>query len=134
MIMRTPPRKGGVPISPYEGWPVARHRSDGLYHAVGGEAGCHGILTDGVNYFGVSILGYPLGDSAGLGFLSICDGLRGALGDGIGPNAVVVANATHGISGANFKLFHGVTSCVVGGLVCLCLNNTSTYKNAQIIR
>ena len=46
--------------------------------------------------------------AAGLGFRAVADGdsLGGALNHGIGPDTIVVADASHGIGFSNLKLFH----------------------------
>lgn len=64
----------------------------------------------GEDAFRAAVLAGQLGDPAGFGFLAVGDGdgLSGALGDGVGPGAIVHTSAAHGVGLADFKLFHVV--------------------------
>ena len=80
----------------------------GLCDFVSGQGGGHGIPSEGVNRFGLIPFADLLIDSTLDSFLAIGkgDSLRCACGDGVCPDAVVIADATHGIGGSNFKLLH----------------------------
>ena len=74
------------------------------------KSGGHRILAEGVNGFGSAPFRSLFADAAFLGFLAVSDSdhLSGAGGDGVRPDAILIADAAHAVGLADFKFLHGV--------------------------
>lgn len=77
-------------------------------YLLSGQHGSHGVITKGQDRFCIPVTAELLGDPALLDLFTIGNGngLCGALGNGVGPFAITIADACHSVCLADLKLFH----------------------------